>query len=69
MYAKDTNSVGNMVHTEEKTIRRSNILTRNRDSNKTLIGDSKRKRIGSRLLGKTIGNSTEEAPKNEVLPV
>ena len=45
MYAKDTNSVGNMIHTEEKTIHRSNTLTRNRDSNKTLVGDSKRKRM------------------------
>ena len=45
MYAKDTNSVGNMIHTEEKTIHRSITLTRNRDSNKILVGGSKRKRM------------------------
>ena len=45
MHAKDTNSVENTVHTEEKTIHRSSTLTRHKDSNKTLVGDSKRKRM------------------------
>ena len=48
MYNDRCKFEGNMIHIEEKTIHRSNTLTRNRDSNRTLIGDNKEKECVSR---------------------